>query len=137
MSSIARLEILRRPYVCSCAYGVQNFTRRSQRQVYVRWNSGGEGGEGPGKNQKRAGFFENFLSNLQQGLKRNKEMQESLQGLREERERMQRSYVLQQWREEVEESWRKAREGGRKGWEVVGNLWGKTRKGLSKVYNSL
>ena len=101
----------------------------------VRWSSGGEEGgeERSGKNKRRIGFVENFLSNLQQGLQRNKDMQESLKGLREERERMQRSYVLQRWKEGAEEGWEKAREGGRKGWELVRNSWGKTREGLSKV----
>ena len=104
--------------------------------MYVRWSSsGGEegGGERSGKSQRRAGFIENLLSNLQQGLQRNKEMQDSLKGLREERERMQRSYFLQRWKEGAEEGWEKAREGGKRGWKVVREGWGKTREGLSKV----
>ncbi|CAI8013226.1 Mitochondrial import inner membrane translocase subunit TIM44 [Geodia barretti] len=125
MSSIARMSILRRQYI--------------PRRVCVRWSSGGEEGgeERSGKNKRRIGFVENFLSNLQQGLQRNKDMQESLKGLREERERMQRSYVLQRWKEGAEEGWEKAREGGRKGWELVRNSWGKTREGLSKTVSGV
>lgn len=105
-----------------------------QRKVCVRWNSGSDGGgEEKRKEQRRAGFIENFLNNIQQGLKRNKEMQESLKGLREERERMQKSYVLQRWKEQVEEGWEKVKEGGSKGWEVVRQGWWKARDGLSKV----
>ena len=100
----------------------------------MRWSSGDGGdGEGAGKNQKKTGFIENFLSNLQQGLKRNKDMQESLQGLQEERERMQKSYLLQRWKEQAEESWGRARESGREGWGVIRRGWGRTREGLSKV----
>lgn len=101
----------------------------------MRWNSGSsdDGGEKRRKEQRRAGFFENFLNNIQQGLKRNKEMQESLKGLREERERMQKSYVLQRWKEQVGEGWEKVKEGGSKGWEVVRQGWWKARDGLSKV----
>ena len=108
-----------------------------QRRVCARWSSGSDGGgEERKKEQKRAGFIENFVKNIQQGLKRNKEMQESLKGLREERERMQKSYVLQRWKEQVGEGWEKVKEGGSKGWEVVRQGWWKARHGLSKVCTS-
>ena len=103
-----------------------------QRVACVRWSSEGDEERG-GKNQKRVGFIENFMSNLQRGLKRNKEMQESLKGLREERERMQKSYVLQRWKDQSVESWKRAKEGGRRGWEVVRESLTTTRAGLSKV----
>lgn len=109
------------------------------RMVCARWSSGGGGGGGEderGKNQRRAGFIENFIKNFQQGLQRNKDMQESLKGLREERERMQKSYVIQQWKEQVSEGWERAGERGRKGFEAVKEQWKKTRKELSKVANS-
>ena len=77
--------------------------------------------------------MENFMSNLQRGLQRDKEMQESLKGLREERERMQQSYLMQRWKKQAVEGWEKAREEGRRGWEVVKEGWGKTRDGLGKV----
>ena len=108
----------------------------------VRWSSSGSGGEegsgeNSGKGQKRQGFVESFLSNVQQGMKRNKEMQESLKGLREERERMQRSFVWQRWKEGAEESWEKTRDGGRKGWEVVKEGLSKTKESLNKVMSHL
>ena len=64
-------------------------------------------------------------------------MQESLKGLQEERERMQRSYVVQRWREQAEESLEKARESGRKGWVAFRRGWGKTREGLNKVFTTV
>ena len=129
-----------------------------QRRVCVRWSSEGGGGEDgksseggggedgksseggggeDGKGQKRSGVVETFLRNVQQGLRRNQEMQESLKGLREERERMERSYVLQRWREQLGESWEGVREGGRRGWELVRRGWGRTREGLDKVCHVL
>lgn len=111
------------------------FRMSYMRPVSVRWNSGGgdSGGDGRGKSEKRAGFFESFVRNLQQGLERNKEMQESLKGLREERERMRKSYVFQRWKEQAGEGWEQAREGSRKSWEVVRGVWSKTRDRVGKV----
>lgn len=105
----------------------------------MRWSSsdggsdGGSGSDRGGKNQRRGGFIENFISNMQRGLKRNKGMQESLKGLREERERMQQSYVLQRWKQQAGEGWERVKGSGRKGWGVVREGWGKTRDTLSKV----
>ena len=99
----------------------------------MRWSSsdngeGGEGGEG-----KQKGFLERFVGNVRRGLERDKEMQESLKGLQEERQRMQQSYVLQRWKEQAGEGWEKMRDGGRRGWEVVIGAWGKTKETVSKV----
>lgn len=102
------------------------------RPVSVRWNSGGGDSGGDGR-EKRAGFIESFVRNLQQGLKRNKEMQESLKGLREERERMRKAYVFQRWKEQAGEGWEQAREGSRKSWAVVRGVWNKTRNRVGKV----
>lgn len=102
----------------------------------MRWSSNGED-EGGGKNQKRIGFIENFISNLQRGLKKNEEMQDSLKGLREERERMQKSYILQQWKEQAGEGWKHIQETGRRSWENVREGLKKTKDGLSKVILAL
>lgn len=104
------------------------------RPVSVRWSSEDSNSGGRGKGEKRVGFFENFVTNLQQGLKRNKEMQESLKGLREERERMRKSYVFQRWKEQAGEGWERAREGSKKGWEMAREVWSKTRDRVDKVY---
>lgn len=51
---------------------------------------GGSGGGGGGGN-----FFQNFIENFRKGMK-GSEVQESLKGFNEEREKMQQSYVVQQ-----------------------------------------
>ena len=70
----------------------------------VRWNSstdqgggasGGGGGAGGGGGGGK-GFFQNFFDNLKKGVEKNQEMQESLKGFHEEREKLQQSYVAQQ-----------------------------------------
>lgn len=124
------------PRLRACVFTRSAILRTScGRPVSVRWNSedGNRGGDGRGKDDKRVGFFENFVTNLQQGLKRNKDMQESLKGLREERERMRKSYIFQRWKEQAGEGWERAREGSRKGWEVTRQVWRETRDRVGKV----
>ncbi len=57
--------------------------------------SGGGGGRGAGPGK---GFFQTFLDNLKKGVEKNQEMQESLKGFHEEREKLHQSYVAQQVR---------------------------------------
>lgn len=72
----------------------------------VRWyNTGTQGGggtnggkgSGPGKPPEGGGgnFFQNLVENIRKSLK-GSEVQESLKGFNEEREKMQQSYVIQQ-----------------------------------------
>lgn len=124
------------PRLRACVFPRSAILRTSSvRPVPVRWSSedSNKGGDGQGKDDKRVGFFENFVTNLQQGLKRNKDMQESLKGLREERERMRKSYIFQRWKEQAGEGWERAREGSRKGWEVAREVWRDTRDRVGKV----
>ena len=67
--------------------------------IPVRWQSGSS--QGGGGAERRHGFFANFLANLQKGLERNKDMQESLKGFHEERSKLQQSYYLQAAREKL------------------------------------
>ena len=62
----------------------------------VRWFSS----EGSGHGSGRGGFIRNFLDNLRKGLEK-KEMQESLKGFHEEREKLEKSYVMQSAREKL------------------------------------
>lgn len=70
----------------------------------VRWYSGAgkqgggaNGGKGSGKPPEGGGgnFFQNFAENFRKTIKGN-EVQDSLKGFHEEREKMQQSYVVQQ-----------------------------------------
>lgn len=61
--------------------------------------SGGGGGgasRGGGAGGGGKGFFQNFFDNLKKGVEKNQEIQESLKGFHEEREKLHQSYVMQQ-----------------------------------------
>ena len=49
--------------------------------------------EGPKSGDK--GFFKSFVENLQKGFEKNKELQDGLKGLQEEREKLGGSYYVQ------------------------------------------
>lgn len=60
--------------------------------------NGGKGGSGPGSKPPEGGggnFFQNLIQNIRSGMKTS-EVQDSLKGFHEEREKMQQSYVVQQ-----------------------------------------
>lgn len=103
--------------------------------MVVRWSSSGEGGGGGGKGeeQKRAGFVQNFLSNLRKSFERNKEMQESLQGLQEERHRMKQSYVVQAAKERLTAAWTVVWGASSRGVGIAREGWGRVRDRFSKV----
>ena len=87
--------------------------------------SGGGGGGGAG----RKGFFQNFLDNLKKGVEKNQEMQESLKGFHEEREKLHQSYVAQQVRLKFAAALEKMAGLGRRGAE----RWKAVRDSSSKV----
>ena len=78
----------------------------------------GEGGAGGG----RKGFFQNFFDNLKKGVEKNQEIQESLKGFHEEREKLHQSYVMQQVKLKFAAAVEKMRvlsQKGMEGWRVV------------------
>ena len=86
--------------------------------------SGGGGGAsgGGGGTGGRKGFFQNFLDNLKKGVEKNQEIQESLKGFHEEREKLHQSYVAQQVRLKFAAALEKLSSLGQKGvegWKVV------------------
>ena len=90
---------------------------------------GGASGGGSGNGGGRKGFFQNFIDNVRKGLNQNREMQENLKGFHEEREKLQRSYVLQQAKQKVIDAKDKALEYGVKG-------IGLTKQGFSRVHQT-
>ena len=116
----------------------------------VRWyskgggSSGGGGAGGGGCNSGKpplgdGGFFQNFVKNLRKVVKGD-EMQESLKGFHEEREKMQQSYVMQQTRlkfkglvEMMGSVGTRGTEKMSKGWNFLKNTSTKV-SGRSRVY---
>ncbi|XP_064390541.1 mitochondrial import inner membrane translocase subunit TIM44-like isoform X2 [Halichondria panicea] len=88
-----------------------------------RWYSGGGASSGGGG---RKGFFRNFIENIRKGVNQNREMQESLKGFHEERDKLQKSHVMQQAKEKAAEATTKVFEYGAKGLEI-------TKQGYSQV----
>ena len=100
----------------------------------VRWysstNQGGGGARGGGGGGAgRKGFFQNFLDNLKKGVEKNQEMQESLKGFHEEREKLHQSYIAQQARLKFAAALEKMAGLGRRGVEG----WKAVRDSSSKV----
>lgn len=87
--------------------------------------SGGAGGGGGG----RKGFFQNFFNNLKRGVEKNQEMQESLKGFHEEREKLHQSYLVQQAKLKFEAAVEKLGALGRRGAEG----WKSVKESSSKV----
>ena len=88
----------------------------------VRWYSsagqgGGASGGGGGAGGGRRGFFQNFFDNLKKGVEKNQEIQDSLKGFHEEREKLHQSYVAQQARLKLVAAVERMRELGRRGLE--------------------
>ena len=83
------------------------------------------------------GFVRNFLSNLRKGMERNREMQESLEGLQEERRRMKQLHVVQVARERLAAAWQATWEAGASGADTVGRWRREMRGKLSQVRNTL
>ena len=77
--------------------------------------SGGGGGAGGGGGRK--GFFQNFFDNLRKGVEKNQEIQDSLKGFHEEREKLHQSYVAQQARLKLAAAVERMRELGQRGME--------------------
>lgn len=103
-----------------------------------RWYSGtnqggGASGGGSGNGGARKGFFQNFMDNMRKGFNQNREMQESLKGFHEEREKLQKSYVLQQAKQKVIDVKDKALEYGGKGIELTKQGYSRLRLTTSKV----
>ena len=85
-------------------------------------SGGGGGGGGGGGAGGRKGFFQNFFDNLKKGVEKNQEIQESLKGFHEEREKLHQSYVAQQIRLKFAAALEKMAGVGRRGaegWKVV------------------
>ncbi len=95
-----------------------------------RWYSkgGASGGGGP-----RKGFFQNFIENIRKGLNQNREMQESMKGFHEERDKLQKSYVMQQAKEKAVEATSKVYEYGAKSIEMTKQGYEQVKEGTAKV----
>ena len=116
-------------------YGVPNRYRPAWgTRNTVRWYSstnqgggasgggGGANGGGGGGAGGRKGFFQNFLDNLKKSVEKNQDIQESLKGFHEEREKLHQSYVAQQVRLKFAAALEKVAGLGRRGaegWKVV------------------
>lgn len=82
--------------------------------------AGASGGGGAGGGRK--GFFQNFFDNLKRGVEKNQEIQESLKGFHEEREKLHQSYVMQQVKLKFAAAVEKMgalSQKGTEGWKVV------------------
>ena len=115
-------------------------TYRNGASRFVRWYSSGNqksGGSSGGSSSggSRKGFFQNFIDNLRRGFEKNREMQESLKGFHEEREKLEQSYVMQQARVKTIAAMEKAVEYGAKGIEMTREGLKKMRQSTSNVYN--
>ena len=120
--------------------GSQLRSTRSQSIRTVRWNSGGGTGSGGGSSGSGkspvggGGFFQNFVKNFQKVVKGD-EMQESLKGFHEEREKMNQSYVVQQAKLKLKELAEKVGSAGTTGTEKTSQGWTIVKKTSSKVTN--
>lgn len=107
----------------------------------VRWFSSGNqktgGSSGGGSDGGSKGFFQNFISNLRRGFEKNREMQESLKGFHEEREKLEQSYVIQQIKLKTVAAMEKAVEYGAKGVEKTRQGWKKMRESTSSAYKEV
>ena len=74
-----------------------------------RASSGGGGAEGG-----RRGSFQNFFDNLKKGVEKNQEIQDSLKGFHEKREKLHQPYVAQQARLKLAAAVERMRELGRR-----------------------
>ena len=126
------------PYT-SRSYSSWLLRHPSQKYSRVRWysegNTGGgasSGGGGTGGGGRK-GFFQNFFENLRKGVNQNREMQESLKGFQEEREKLQKSYVVQQAKEKAVEAKNRVFEYGVKGVEMTKQGYSQMRESTSKV----
>ena len=72
---------------------------------------------GVGLEGEEEGFFQNFFDNLKKGVEKNQEIQDSLKGFHEEREKLHQSYVAQQARLKLAAAVERMRELGRRGLE--------------------
>lgn len=120
-------------------YGTKLFHHpKSPPTVQGRWYSGGgasgRGGASGGSGGGRKGFFQNFIENIRKGLNQNREMQESLKGFHEEREKLQKSYILQQAKEKAAEATSKVFEYGTKGVEMTKQSYTQVKEGTAKVW---
>ena len=102
---------------------------------YTEGNTGGgaSGGSSGGGGGGRKGFFQTFLDNLRKGVNQNREMQESLKGFQEEREKLQKSYVMQQAKERAVEAKNRMFEYGAKGIEMTKQGYSQVRESTSEV----
>ena len=118
----------------------QTLTRLSVRH-FSQSNHGGRGGQGgggasgrgaEGKSGGGGGFFQNFVDNLRKAIK-GSEVQDSLKGFNEEREKMQQSYVIQQTKLKWKVLSEKLGHIGSKGSEKTHKGWSAVKKTSSKV----
>ena len=72
---------------------------------------------GAGLEGEEEGFFQNFFDNLKNGIEKNQEIQDSLKGFHEEREKLHQSYVAQQARLKLSAAVERMGELGRRGLE--------------------
>lgn len=104
----------------------------------IRWYSkeGGAGaGNGKGSSGKppsSGGFLKNFIQNFRKSVKEDN-VQESLKGFHEEREKMQQSYVVQQAMQKLKDITEGAGTVGSKGLEKTAEGWTTVKSATSKV----
>ena len=112
------------PNRCRPSWGARNTVRWYSSTNQGGGASGGGGGAsgGGGGAGGKKGFFQNFLDNLKKGVEKNQEIQESLKGFHEERDKLHQSYVAQQVRLKFAAALEKLSGLGRRGaegWKVV------------------
>lgn len=122
---------------------VQSPSARSVRW-YSKGGGGGTGGGGAGPGGgasgsgkppfEGGGFFQNFVKNFRKVVKGD-EMQESLKGFHEEREKMHQSYVVQQARLKLKALVERMGNMGAKGSEKTSTGWTVLKTTSSKVRN--
>lgn len=101
--------------------------------THVRWYTGGSKGRGGASGGGRKGFFQNFIENLRKGVNQNRDMQESLKGFHEEREKLQQSHVVQQAKEKAMEATNKVLEYGAKSMDMTKQSYSQMKKSTAKV----
>ena len=111
-----------------------NGTRTALRYYSKEGSKAGGSGKGSSSkpNNGGGGFFKKFVDSVKKSVKED-DVQESLKGFHEEREKMQQSYIVQQARQKLKDIKVGAEAAGSVGTEKTSESWTKVKSATSKV----
>jgi len=115
---------------CQCPNDFCRTGTRTALRYYSKEGSNGKGSSS--KSNNGGGFFKNFVESVKKSVKED-DVQESLKGFHEERQKMQQSYVVQQARQKLKDLQEGAGSAGSVGAEKTSEGWTKVKSATSKV----